>query len=216
MTTHTHRTAPTQFIDADGIHFAYRRFGENGGVPLVLNQHFIGTMDYWDPAVTDGLSQGREVILFNNAGISSSSGEVPTAIEGMGAHAVAFIKALDLEQVDVLGFSIGGLVAQEITLQAPALVRRLVLVGTGPRGGQGMATLTSEAQRIFGATYNPPEELWLKVHFTESAASQAAGREFLKRIGRRTQNRDPEVNEKVAPAQIEALGKWGVQREDAY
>jgi pimeloyl-ACP methyl ester carboxylesterase len=216
VTIHTHQTAPTQFVEADGVRFAYRRFGKTGGVPLVLNQHFIGTMDYWDPAVTDGLAHGREVILFNNAGISSSSGEVPTTIEGMGARAVAFIKALGLRQVDVLGFSIGGLVAQEITLQAPALVRRLVLVGTGPRGGQGMATLTPEAQRIFGAAYNPPEELWLKVHFTESAASQAAGREFLKRISRRTANRDPEVNEKVAPAQIEALGKWGVQREGSF
>ena len=216
MTTHTHQTAPTQFVEADGVRFAYRRFGRTGGVPLVLNQHFIGTMDYWDPAVTDGLAPGREVILFNNAGISSSSGEVPTTIEGMGARAVAFIKALGLKQVDVLGFSIGGLVAQEITLQAPALVRRLVLVGTGPRGGQGMAGLTPEAQRIFGATYSPPQELWLKVHFTESAASQAAGREFLERIGRRTENRDPEVNDKVAPAQIEALGKWGVQRQGSY
>jgi pimeloyl-ACP methyl ester carboxylesterase len=216
MTTHVHQTAPTQFVEADGVRFAYRRFGKSGGVPLVLNQHFTGTMDYWDPAVTDSLAQGREVILFNNAGISSSSGEVPTTIEGMGARAVAFIKALGLKQVDVLGFSIGGLVAQEITLQAPALVRRLVLVGTGPRGGQGMAGLTPEAQRIFGATYSPPQELWLKVHFTESAASQAAGREFLERIGRRTENRDPEVNDKVAPAQIEALGKWGVQRQGSY
>jgi pimeloyl-ACP methyl ester carboxylesterase len=216
MTIHTHQTAPTHFVEADGVRFAHRRFGKTGGVPLVLNQHFIGTMDYWDPAVTDGLAQGREVILFNNAGTSSSSGEVPTTIEGMGARAVAFIKALGLKQVDVLGFSIGGLVAQEITLQAPALVRRLVLVGTGPRGGQGMAGLTPEAQRIFGAAYNPPEELWLKVHFTESAASQAAGREFLERISRRTENRDPEVNEKVAPAQIEALREWGVQREGSY
>jgi pimeloyl-ACP methyl ester carboxylesterase len=173
-------------------------------------------MDYWDPAVTDGLAQGREVILFNNAGISSSSGDVPPTIEGMGARAVIFIKALGLTRVDVLGFSIGGLVAQEITLLAPALVRRLVLVGTGPRGGQGMATLTPEAQRIFGAAYDPPEELWLRVHFTESAASQAAGRKFLERMKRRTENRDPEVNEKVAPAQIGALSQWGVQREGSY
>jgi pimeloyl-ACP methyl ester carboxylesterase len=216
MTTFAHQTAPTQYVEAQGIRYAYRRFGKAGGVPLILNQHFIGTMDYWDPAVTDGLALDREVILFNNTGISSSSGEVPTTIEGMGARAVDFVEGLGLGQVDVLGFSIGGLVAQEMTLQAPALVRRLVLVGTGPRGGRGMATLTPEAQQIFGGTYSPPEELWLKVHFTESPASQTAGREFLKRISRRTKNRDPEVNEKVAPAQIEALGKWGVQREDAY
>ena len=217
MTAHTHQTAPTQFVEADGVRFAYRRFGKTGGVPLVLNQHFIGTMDYWDPAVTDGLAQGREVILFNNAGMTAAASETYSGHRGHGcSKAVSFIKALGLTRVDVLGFSIGGLVAQEITLQAPALVRRLVLVGTGPRGGQGMATLTPEAQQIFGAAYNPPEELWLKVHFTESAASQAAGRKFLERMRRRTENRDPEVNEKVAPAQIEALGKWGVQREGSY
>ena len=216
MTQHSHQTAPTRFVDAAGIRFAYRRFGKAGGVPLVFNQHFTGTMDHWDPLVTDGLSATREVILFNNAGISSSSGEVPTTFEEMGANSIAFIKALELKQVDVLGFSIGGFVAQEITLQAPELVRRLVLVGTGPRGGQSMESLTPEAQEIFGATYNKPEDLWLKVHFTESEASQAAGREFLKRFLRRTENRDPAVNETVAPAQIEAIAKWGVQRKGSY
>ncbi len=216
MTAHTHQTAPTQFVEADGVRYAYRRFGKAGGVPLVFNQHFTGTMDHWDPAVTDGLAKEREVILFDNAGISASSGEVPTTFEEMGADAVAFIRALGLAKVDVLGFSIGGFVAQEITLQAPGLVRRLVLVGTGPRGGEGMATLTPEAQKIFGATYDPPDELWLKVHFTESEASQAAGREFLKRFRRRTRDRDPEVSEKVGPAQIEAIGKWGAQRAGSY
>ena len=139
MTQHSHQTAPTQFVEANGIRFAYRRFGKSGGVPLVFNQHFTGTMDHWDPAVTDGLARDREVILFNNAGVSSSSGEVPTTFEEMGANAIAFIKALGLTKVDVLGFSIGGMVAQEIAAQAPDLVRRLILVGTGPRGGD-MAT----------------------------------------------------------------------------
>ena len=166
-------------------------------------------MDHWDPAVTDGLAKQREVILFNNAGVSSSSGQVPTTCQGMGANAIAFIRALGLTKVDVLGFSIGGFVAQEITLQAPDLVRRLVLVGTGPRSGEGMATLTPEAQEIFGATYDEPDDLWLHVHFTQSEKSQAAGREFLKRFRLRAENRDPEVNEKVAPAQIEAISKWG-------
>src|SRR6266850_1071317 len=178
MTTYTHQTAPTQFVEANGIRFAYRRFGKApdfdpnlfldgidpqyeaelkasiGAVPLVLNQHYTGTMDYWDPAVTDGLARDREVILFNNAGVSSSSGEVPATFEQMGANAIAFIKALGLKRVDVLGFSIGGMVAQEITLQAPALVRKLILVGTGPRGGQGMESLTQAAGRLFGATYD--------------------------------------------------------------
>ena len=213
---HTHQTAPTQFVEANGIRFAYRRFGNAVGVPLVFNQHFTGTLDHWDPAVTDGFAKDREVILFNNAGVSSSSGEVPTRIEKMGTNAVAFLKALALPKADVLGFSIGGFVAQEIALQAPAVVRRLVLVGTGPRGGEGMATLTPEAQQIFGATYDEPDHLWLRVHFTKSEKSQAAGREFLKRFRLRSNNRDPEVNEKVAPAQIEAIGEWGAPREKPF
>ena len=213
MTAHTHQTAPTQFVEANGIRFAYRRFGNAGGVPLVFNQHFTGTMDHWDPAVTNGLAKERDVILFNNAGVSSSSGEVPTTIAGMGANAIAFIKALGLTKVDVLGFSIGGFVAQEITLRAPNLVRNLVLVGTGPRGGQGMGTLTPEAQKIFSATYDPADHLWLAVHFTASKASQAAGHEFLKRLRLRSKDRDPDVNEKVAPAQIEAIGKWGAPQK---
>jgi pimeloyl-ACP methyl ester carboxylesterase len=116
----------------------------------------------------------------------------------------------------VLGFSIGGFIAQEIALQVPDLVKRLVLVGTGPRGGEGMAARTPEAQRIFSATYDPPDELWLSVHFTQSAASQAAGREFLKRFRLRTENRDPQVNEKVAPAQIKAIGKWGAPQQKPF
>jgi pimeloyl-ACP methyl ester carboxylesterase len=213
---HTHQTATTQFVEANGVRFAYRRFGKSGGVPLLFNQHFTGTMDHWDPAVTDGLAREREVILFNNAGVSSSSGEVPTSIEGMASNAIAFIGALGFPRVDVLGFSIGGLVAQEIAGQAPGLVRKLILIGTGPRGGEGMASLTPEAQQIFGATYQEPDHIWLAVHFTKSKASQAAGRDFLKRFRLRKENRDPEVNEKVAPAQLEALGKWGIQFDRAY
>jgi pimeloyl-ACP methyl ester carboxylesterase len=213
---HTHQTAPTQFVEANGIRFAYRRFGKAGGVPLVFNQHFTGTMDHWDPAVTDGFATDREVILFNNAGVSSSSGEMPTSIEAMAANAIAFIGALHLSKVDVLGFSIGGFVAQETAGQAPGLVRKLVLVGTGPRGGEGMASLTPEAQQIFGASYEQPDHLWFAVHFTRSQASQAAGRDFLKRFRLRKANRDPEVNEKVAPAQLEALGKWGIRFKGSY
>src|SRR5438874_9607525 len=176
----THQTAPTQFVEANAIRFAYRRFGKTGGVPIVFNQHYIGTMDYWDPTVTDGLARDREVILFNNAGVSSSSGEVPPTFEQMGANAVAFTRALGLNKADVLGFSIGGMVAQEITLQAPDLVRRLIVDGTGPRGGQGMESLTQAAGRLFGATYDPPEYVWLAVQFSPSEAGQAAGKEFLK------------------------------------
>src|ERR1700704_3121982 len=213
---HPHQTAPTQFVEANGIRFAYRRFGNAGGVPIVFNLHYMGTMDYWDPAVTDGLARDREVILFNNAGISNSSGEVPAAFEQMGTNAIAFSRALGLTKADVLGFSIGGMVAQEFTRQAPDLVRKLILVGTGPRGGPGMDSLTRVAQRIFGAAYDPPEHVWLAAQFSPSEAGQAAGKEFLKRKHIRQKGRDPEVNEKVSPAQIEAMDKWGVQREGSY
>src|ERR1700739_2939343 len=170
MTQHSHQTAPTQFVDAKGVRFAYRRFGKSGGVPLVFNMHFTGTMDHWDPLVTDGLAATREVILFDNAGISRTSGKVPTSVEEMAANAAAFIKALGLSKVDVLGFSLGGMVAQALPLAEPALVRRLVLVGTGPRGGEGMATLTPEAQAAFGATYANPDEGWLGVFFPSRGA----------------------------------------------
>jgi pimeloyl-ACP methyl ester carboxylesterase len=216
MTQYSHQTAPTQFVEAAGIRFAYRRFGKSGGVPLVFNMHFTGTMDHWDPLVTDGLAAGREVILFNNAGISSTNGEVPASVEEMAAKAAAFIKALGLAKVDVLGFSLGGFVAQALTLAEPGLVRRLVLVGTGPRGGESMATLTPEAQAVFGATYANPDEAWLGAFFTPTEASQAAGRAFLKRFRLRQEGRDPEVSEKVAPVQITAIGQWGAPRAGAF
>jgi pimeloyl-ACP methyl ester carboxylesterase len=216
MTQHTHQTAPTQFVEANGIRFAYRRFGKAGGVPLIFNMHYIGTMDYWDPMVTDGLARDREVILFDNAGVSSSSGEVPTTFEQMAANAVAFSRALGLNKADVLGFSIGGTIAQEFALQAPDLVRKLILVGTGPRGDQGMESLTQAAQRIFGAAYDPPEHVWLAAQFSPSEAGQAAGEAFLKRTHLRQEGRDPEVNDKVSPAQVEAMDKWGVQEPGSY
>jgi pimeloyl-ACP methyl ester carboxylesterase len=204
MTQHNHHTAPTQFLEANGIRFAYRRFGRTGGVPLVFNQHFRGTMDYWDPAVTDGLAETREVILFDNAGIAASSGDVPPSIPQMGANAIAFIRGLGLSKVDVLGFSIGGMVAQEIALQATDLVRKLILVGTGPRGANMSASKSAE---IFAGTYDPPEHLWLAVHFSRSAASRAAGVAFLARKLHRT-DRDPEVSEDAAARQREAIGNY--------
>src|SRR5258708_12239275 len=165
-------------------------------------------MDHWDPLVSDGFAKDREVILFDNAGISSSSGEVPTSIEGMAANAIAFIKALGLSQVDVLGFSMGGLVAQALTLAAPELVRRLVLVGTGPRSGESMASLTPEAQKIFGATYDPPDHLWLRVFFAPSESSQAAGHAYLKRFPLPPEGPHPHLNDKLPPPQPEPLPTW--------
>jgi pimeloyl-ACP methyl ester carboxylesterase len=213
MNAHTHETAPTQHVAANGIRFAYRRFGKAGDVPIVFNQHFQGTLDHWDPAVTDGLAQTREVVLFDNAGVADSSGETPSSVQEMGANAIAFIGALGLTKVDVLGFSIGGFVAQEIALQAPDLVRRLVLVGTGPRGADFEG---SQSTAIFAATYDPPEHLWLKVNFSPSLTGQAAGLAFLERKWRR-QDRDSLVGQQTIDAQLAAIGNYAAYRgRDGY
>ena len=216
MSTHTHHTAPTQYVEAAAFALATgvlersaRR--RSSSISILPARWTTGT-----PIITDGLANDREVILFNNAGIASSSGQTPTTIGEMGAYAIAFIRAPRIGNCGYLGFSIGGTVAQEIVLQAPDLVRKLILVGTGPRGGESMASLTPEAQAIFGASYDPPSELWLSVHFTPSELSQHAARAFLSRMLRRVEERDPEAAEQVATAQIEALGKWGVQKDGAF
>ncbi len=189
MENYSHHTAPTRFVEAKGIRFAYRRFGKQGGVPLVFIPHILGNLDSWDPSVTDGLAQGREVILFNNAGVASSSGEVPDTFAQMAKSAGAFVDALGLATVDVLGFSIGSMIAQNVALERPDLVRRLVLVGSGPRNGDGIP-LTPESQAIFTNKYGNLDDFWIDGFFTASPESQAAGRAFLKRRDARVDNRD--------------------------
>jgi pimeloyl-ACP methyl ester carboxylesterase len=147
---HTHDTAPTRFVEVNGIRFAYRRFGNPIGTPIVLLQHFMGNLDNYDPAITDALAKGREVILTDNAGVGLSTGAAPETVGGMARNATSLIDALGLEQVDLFGFSMGGYVAQQIAVDRPALVRRLVLVGTGPRGGAGMDQLAPDVAPLFG------------------------------------------------------------------
>jgi pimeloyl-ACP methyl ester carboxylesterase len=207
MTEFTHDTAPTQFVDANGIRFAYRRFGRKGGVPLVFNPHILGNMDSWDPSVTDGLAEDREVILFDNAGISSSTGDVSRTFAGMARNAGIFIDALSLPQVDILGFSIGSMVAQMIAHDRPDIVRKLVIVGSGPRNGDGIP-LTQESQAIFTNKYGNEDDFWIDGFFTASVASQAAGRAFLKRRDARVVDRDVPITDKVQPAQFAALQEW--------
>ena len=211
-----HHTAPTQFVDAGGISLAYRRFGAPKGVPLVFFQHFTGNLDNWDPKVIDGLAEDREVILFNNAGVASSQGEVAESYAEMAKHGAALITALGLETVDILGFSMGGGVTQLLALEHPQLVRRVVLVGIGPRNGEGMQTMTPEAQGYFGKERAVPDELWLDVFFTQSASSQAAGRAFLERYRARQVDRDIPINDKVMPAQLKAIGEWGELKGERF
>src|SRR5215470_4833774 len=140
-TTASNVSAPTRFLEAKGETYAYRRFGAGPGLPLLCLQHFTGTLDNWDPAVTDPLASGREVILFESAGVGRSSGKVPETVESMAAHALAFLDGLELRTCDVLGFSLGGMVAQQIAVDRPSVFRRLILVGTAPRGGEDIMRL---------------------------------------------------------------------------
>jgi pimeloyl-ACP methyl ester carboxylesterase len=213
---YTHQTAPTQYIEAAGIRFAYRRFGKKGTIPLVFNVHFLGTMDHWDPMITDGFAQGREVILFDNAGVGASSGETPESIYEMARYAEAFVDALGLKQIDVLGFSMGGVISQQIAIDRPGLVRKLILTGTGPKGGEAMQGATPEGKAIFTATYEKPEDVWLKVFFTPSNKSQAAGRKFLERFMARQVDRVPPVKPNVGPAQRAALAAYSALTKDRY
>jgi pimeloyl-ACP methyl ester carboxylesterase len=161
MNTYTATTVPAQCVEANGIRFAYRRCGKRNGVPLVFNQHLTGKLDNWDPAVLDGLAKEREVITFNNAGVASSTDEVPTTLAGMAKNAEAFIAGLGLTKVDLLGFSIGGMVARQITVDRPDLIRKLILVGTAPRNldtGNGRGHITPETAAMFGATYKSARE----------------------------------------------------------
>ena len=215
MTQFTHDTAPTQYADGGGIRFAYRRFGTPGRPPLVFFQHFIGTLDDHDPALSDAFARDREVILFNNAGVASSSGTVPDTIEAMARDAITFTDALGLMTIDVVGHSMGGLVAQEVALARPDLVRRLVLVGTGPRGGEGIGALPAWVAELFTMTYERQEDMWLPILFAPTPASQAAGRAFIERITSRP-DRDRPVSDQSIAAQRAALGAYGAAKDPSY
>src|SRR5271169_2438974 len=201
-------TAETQFVQVKNETYAYRRFGGGAAHPLVFLQHFTGTLDNWDPAVTDALASGREVILFDSAGIGRSTGKVPETIQGMAAHSLAFLDALGLERVDLLGFSLGGMVAQEIALSRPSLVRRMLLVGTAPEGGENIMHLESpELKQIFDLNLTASQRL-VKLFFAPSASSQAAGQAFIGRLAQRNQDREPASGPEVAKAQIAAFHAW--------
>ena len=202
-------TAPTRFIETRLERYAYRRFGGGPAPPLVFLQHFTGTLDNWDPAVTDPLARGREVVLFESAGVGRSSGEVPPTIAGMADHLLAFVDALGLTRIDLLGFSLGGMVAQQIAVGRPALVRKMLLVGSAPEGGEDIMHLEKpELSKILAdPTLSGPQVL-VRLFFTPSESSQAAGEAFVARIAARTEDREPISGPKVAQAQIAAFRSW--------
>jgi pimeloyl-ACP methyl ester carboxylesterase len=215
MTSFTHDTAPTQYAEGGGIRFAYRRFGLPGRPPLMFYQHFMGTMDDHDPALSDAFASDREVILFNNTGVASSSGIVPDTIEAMARDAITFTDALGLTTIDVVGHSMGGLVAQEVALARPDLVRRLVLVGTGPRGGEGIGARPDWVGKLFARKYQRQEDMWLPILFAPTRTSQAAGRAYIERIVARA-DRDTPVSDQSIAAQRAAIAAYGAAKDPSY
>jgi len=198
----THLTAPTRFVEVGSDRFAYRRWGNNssGQPPLFFLQHFRGGMDHWDPLMTDGLAAGREVILYNGRGIASSSGRPRTRIEEMADDAAAVIRALGLVEVDVLGFSLGGFQALDLTRRHPDLVRKLMLLGTGPRGGS-----PDSEPRVLEVAPRPVPIVddFLYLFFGRSEKAMQAGRDFWERRHRRV-DQDPPTSPEVIQAQIES------------
>jgi pimeloyl-ACP methyl ester carboxylesterase len=194
---------------ATGTTFAYRDLGR-GEVPLVLLQHFRGNLDNWDPALIDALAQTRRVVTFDNTGVGGSSGATPHTMAEMARDAIAFLDALELAEVDLLGFSIGSFVAQEITLMRPALVRRLVLASSAPQGAAGMHGWAAEVIGAVGQRQGSPEG-YLSVFYAPSEASQESGKQSLQRIfGARTDDRDPETTWQTRQAQYDAVCSWGI------
>ena len=200
----TLETAPTRYVEGNGIRFAYRQLGPSTGTPLVLLQHFSGNIDSWDPAVVNALATDRPVIAFDNAGVGRSSGQTPDSIAAMASDAVNFINLLGVPEVDLLGFSLGGCIAQQIAAEHGRLVRKLILVGTAPKGGE--EHLLAVLQDAFSQTSAPDPRLPL--FFTKSPASQSAGLAFLKRTKIRTEDRDTDNGSDVTNPQAKALITW--------
>jgi pimeloyl-ACP methyl ester carboxylesterase len=205
----THRTALTRFVETDAARIAFRRFGAPGATPLLLLQHFRGTIDGWDPALTDALAAGHDVILADYPGLGGSGGVFGPTIADAARDMIAFADALELTEIDLLGFSIGGFVAQEMALIRPALVRRLVLAATGPKGGPLMHGWVADIAQAARLEHGTADSL-LHIFFAPTETSRAAGGAFLGRLSTRTEDRVPASTLTARDAQYDAIVAWGV------
>jgi pimeloyl-ACP methyl ester carboxylesterase len=209
VTTASNIIAPTQFLHARNETYAYRRFGRGLGRPLLCLQHFTGTLDNWDPAVTDPLASARQVILFDSAGVGRSTGRVPPTVASMATHALDFLDALGLDNCDVLGFSLGGMVAQQMALDRPSVFHRMILVGTAPRGGEDIMHLDKPTlARHLGDPTLKGYAVLQKIFFAPTSSSQAAGSAFIERLAQRTEDLDTASGRDVTAAQMAAFREW--------
>lgn len=209
-------SASTRFQMIGNTRLAYRRFGKDGPLPVVCLQHFTGTMNNWDPIHTNRLARDRTVILVDYRGVGRSEGQTPRSVPALAADIIAFIRTLGLQKADIFGFSLGGFVAQQVALDAPELVRRLLLVGTGPRGGEDMQEYTSQVKEIIARANTTSDERRLALFFAPTSTSQAAGKAWIARIGARRTDREPEETPQVAQAQLAAITQWGQIPSDRY
>jgi pimeloyl-ACP methyl ester carboxylesterase len=209
VTTASNTTAPTQVLRGRNETYAYRRFGDGRARPLLCLQHFTGTLDNWDPAVVDLLASDREVILFDSAGVGRSTGKVPMTVAGMVMHALDFLDALGLTSCDVLGYSLGGMVAQQMAQERPSIVHRMILVATAPRGGDDIMHLEkpSLAKPLSDPTLKGYAVLQ-KIFFAPTASSQAAGEAFIERLALRAEDLDTPSGPHVAASQVAAFREW--------
>ncbi|MHB8693887.1 MAG: alpha/beta fold hydrolase [Solirubrobacteraceae bacterium] len=208
----TYRNAPTETVDIGGTGFVYRRIGARTGVPVVFLHHLGAVLDNWDPRIIDGIAAHHPVIAFDNRGIGASKGKTPTSVAVMAQDAIAFIRALDLDQVDLFGFSLGGFVAQAIALEQPRLVRRIILAGTGPAGGEGIDKVTPITIRAMlkgGLTLTDPKTY---LFFTRTPNGKTAARAFMKRLKERTEDRDRAISPIAFRAQLKAIHEWARQQ----
>jgi pimeloyl-ACP methyl ester carboxylesterase len=208
----SYKYAPTRTVSAGGVDFAYRELGPKTGVPLVLVTHLAAVLDNWDPRVVDGLAAKHRVIAFDSRGVGASTGTTPKTIQAMATDAVTFVRALGLTQVDLLGFSMGGMIAQVIVQDEPQLVRKLILAGTGPAGGEGITNVTKlshlDTVRALLTLQDPKQFLF----FTRTPNGRQAGEQFLARLKERTTNRDKAISLKSYFAQLSAIHSWGLER----
>ncbi len=205
-------TSPTKKIAINGTQFTYRVTGSKAGVPLILLNHLTGTLDNWDPRVVDGLAKEHTVVTFNNRGVGSSEGHVPLTVEEMATDAIAFIEALGYGKVNLLGFSLGGMVAQYIIQQSPQLVDKLILAGTGPAGGVGIENVTKLTLLDMlhaGVTFNDPKVF---LFFTRTKNGKQSAKSFLARLKERTQNRDKAIAISAFRRQLKAIHTYGTQK----
>ena len=204
------KTVPTQFISANGVNFAYREYGQqNGGTPIIFLNHLAAVLDNWDPRIVDGIAAKHHVIVFDNRGVGASTGEPAQSIEQMADDAISFIQAKGFKKVDLFGFSMGGMISQEIVLKQPQLIRKMILSGTGPAGGTGISTVgrISNWDLVRGMVTRQDPKVYL--FFTRTDNGKAAAKEFVQRINERTENRDKEITISAYRSQLKALKKWG-------